>query len=432
MALVPSKSGHPVPTVDELVDRARVFVTNRASRIIVVSIPVLVLSLLVGVLLRRAGIDHRAGIDYQVYRWAVHTWLSGGDILNTAPTTSIGRVLPWVYPPFALLPLMPFALLPFVVGLFAMYALNLVVLGVVMYLIVRRMWPAVGEHGACAVAFALLPWTLFLEPVYATFGLGQINIALMGLVAVDCLVGTPRWPRGVLIGVAAAIKLTPAVFLLFFLVRKDFRAAAWVVVTTVAGIAAGFLLNPRASLDYWFNTGPAGGVSGSSFHTNQSVMGALARLDLPPLVASGTWLVVCAALTLMTITVLRRVDASMAMVATGLLGLLVSPTSWSNHWVWVVPGLLVMFGCAVSWRSRGWLVASVVAATVGVFGSFRLAPAIDPHSWAPWHHLVGNAYLLVGIVLLVALRNHALREAGDGDFGGTGGKVSPPFATTSR
>lgn len=46
-----------------------------------------------------------------------------------------------------------------------------------------------------------------------------------GLVAADCLTCQPRWPRGLLVGIAAAIKLTPAAFVLFFLLRRDYRAA---------------------------------------------------------------------------------------------------------------------------------------------------------------------------------------------------------------
>lgn len=430
MALAPGKSGDPVLSLDGLVARLRVLVTRQAGRIIAVSIPMVILSMTLMVLLRRAGVDTRAGIDYQVYRWAVQTWLSGGDIMNTAPTTSIGRVLPWVYPPFALLPLLPFALLPFVVGLFLLYGVNLLVLGVVMYLVVRHMWPAVGERGARAVAFALLPWTLFLEPVYATFGLGQINILLMGLVAVDCLVRTPRWPRGALVGIAAAIKLAPAIFLLFFLVRRDFRAAATAALAAAVGTALGFLMNPVASLDYWFHTGPAGGVSGSSFHTNQSIEGALARMELPPLVESLLWLALSAALLWLVVDLLRRLDAPLAMAVTGLLGLLLSPTSWSNHWVWVVPGLLILLGTAVARGSRGWLLATAVTGIIAVFGSFRLAPAADPTAWSPWHHVVGNAYLLLGIFLLGALWRYAARSGDHADPERGPGPVGSSVSTT--
>jgi len=53
----------------------------------------------------------------------------------------------------------------------------------------------------------------------------------MALVALDCLVAKPKWPRGMLIGVAAAIKLTPAVFVLFFLLRRDYRSAVTAAVS---------------------------------------------------------------------------------------------------------------------------------------------------------------------------------------------------------
>ena len=72
----------------------------------------------------------------------------------------------------------------------------------------------------------LLPPALLLEPVRSTLAYGQVNIVLMALVALDCLAVAPRWPRGALTGVAAAMKLTPAAFVLFFLLRRDYRAAA--------------------------------------------------------------------------------------------------------------------------------------------------------------------------------------------------------------
>ena len=233
-------------------------------------------------------------------------------------------------------------------------------------------------------------------------------------------------------GIAAAVKLTPAVFLLFFLARKDFRASITLVVTAATSTLLGFLINAEASLDYWFGSGPAGGVSGSAFHTNQSIMGGLVRLELPTSVEMALWLALCAPLTVLALRTIRRVDAVLAMSVTGLLGLLVSPTSWSNHWVWVVPGVLVMLGYALSLRSCGWLSAAVVTTTIGVFGSFRLAPAEDPFSWTALHHVVGNAYLLLGMALLVALSKRAAVGAGDSGRDDELGPRGPTNAVPSR
>lgn len=410
LATVPSESGRAVLNLGGLPDRARSFVATQANVVIAVSVPVLILSMAVMVWSGRANVDASAGLDYQVYRWAVNTWLSGGDIMNDAPMTSIGQVLPWVYPPFALLILLPLSVVPFIFGLVVLFGINLATIGTVIYLVVRRMWPSVGKHGALATAAALLPLTLFLEPVYASFGLGQVNIMLMGLVAADCLAPNPRWPRGLLVGIAAATKLTPAAFLLFFLVRKDFRAAVTVVVTAGACTAVGFLINFPASLDYWFLHGPASGVGGSTFHTNQSIMGGLARLELAGPVQTGIWILLAAVLTLVTIRILRRVEASLALAANGLLALLVSPTSWSDHWVWIVPGVLLMYGYAVSRRSIGWLVAAVVTSVAAMVASFRLLPTREPQGWTPVQHLLGDSYLLLGLALLLLLGRDALRR----------------------
>ncbi|WP_415857610.1 glycosyltransferase family 87 protein [Saccharopolyspora erythraea] len=403
---MPAESGPAVTVLDRFGLKEKL--VRHSNAVIALSVPAVLLSLAVMVLLRRAGVDERAGIDYQVYRWAVHTWLSGGDIMHGAPMTSAGRLLPWVYPPFALLPLAPLALLPHVAGLFALYAVDLAAIGAALYLVARHAWPHLGRRAALAVASALVPWTLFLEPVYASFGLGQINIALMGLAAVDCLARAPRWPRGLLIGIAAAIKLTPAAFLLFFLVRKDFRAAVTGVVTAAGCTVLGFLLSFPASLDYWFGAGPANGVSGSAFHTNQSIAGALARSELPPSLRTAVWVVLCVVVVLLAAYAMARVDPPLAVVANALVALLVSPTSWSDHWVWCVPAILVMLACAVRERSAGWLAAGVVTALVVLTASFRWMPSGGP--WTPVQHLVGNPYLLLGLVLLVSLVRCARRS----------------------
>src|SRR5262249_18714759 len=141
------------------------------------------------------------------------------------------------------------------------------------------------QQSAVVVSACVLPFALWFEPVRETISFGQINLILMMLIAADCLVAEPRWPRGLLVGIAAAIKLTPAVFLLYFLLRKDLRAAVASMISGALATAVGFAVLPRESLHYWFGgfTSVAG-VSGSPYATNQSLMAALARLSPPPLV----------------------------------------------------------------------------------------------------------------------------------------------------
>lgn len=399
-----------VPDLDlgGLPGRLRAFVVANSRAITLISVPLVLASLGLLLLTPRAGIGEESAIDYQVYRWAVHTWLAGGDIMNTAPTVSIGRVLPWVYPPFALAPLAPLALLPFSAGLIALYLLDLTAIGGTLYLVTRHLWPAVGKRGALAVAMVLLPWTLFLEPVYSSFGLGQVNILLMGLVMADCLAESPRWPRGLLIGLAAAIKLTPAAFLLFLVFRKDYRAAAVAVLTAALATLSGFALNYSAAVEYWFGKGPAHGVSGSAFHTNQSIMGALVRLELPVVAQNGLWLVLAVAVTIAVAFAIRRVEPVLAVSANALLALLISPTSWSDHWVWCAPGLLVLLAFAVRRRSFAWLAVAAWTLVTLLAAAFNWMPAGPP--WDVVAHVFGNPYTALGLVLVVLLVRYARGE----------------------
>src|SRR6266702_2930075 len=122
-----------------------------------------------------------------------------------------------------------------------------------------------------------------------TLGYGQINVALMALVSADCLPATVRWPRGLLVGFAAAVKLTPAAFVLFFACRGDRRAVTTAAVTFAACAAAGFPLAWHDSVRYWtsvvFQTGRPGSLVNAA---NQSIQAFLVRAGLDPRASAET------------------------------------------------------------------------------------------------------------------------------------------------
>lgn len=348
---------------------------------------------------------HGYHIDLEVYRLGVQTWRHGGDMYGPMPPTISGLVLPFIYPPFAALVLTPLVLLPWTASWLALFALSLVSLAVTLYVVALRMWPAGGRSGAAAAASAALPLAVVLEPVLQTFEFGQVNLVLMALVAVDCLVERTRWPRGLLVGLAAAIKLTPAVFVLYFLLRRDFRAAVVAAVATAAATGIGFLVDADASVRYWFG-GPAAGVSGSPFYTNETVQAVLARLGADgPLLTLG-WLLVSVGLLALLVPVVRRADPALALVAVAGFGLLVSPTSWSHHWVWVAPTLVVTVGHALRLRSTGWAVVTGVLLVAFYLAPFQFLPHNGGRelTWSAFQQVVGATYVIVAVVLLVVGR----------------------------
>ncbi|MCP3798342.1 glycosyltransferase 87 family protein [Allokutzneria sp. A3M-2-11 16] len=355
--------------------------------------------MLVGVLCWRLLGSHRFYIDLEVYRFGVQTLWNGGDLYGPMPPTSAGIALPFIYPPFSTVVFAPFTLVPKGIAVIAALVLSLVAIAVTLHLVFGRVLPeAVLPEKAMrrrtTLTALVLPLTLALEPVRATIEFGQVNLWLMGLVAVDCLARKPRWPRGMLIGIAAAIKVTPGGFILFFLLRKDFRAAVTTVVTIVATAAIGFVVAPAASVRYWSDIVlGASGLSGSAFATNQTIAGELSRLEAGPVLTAAVWCVLLPAVLAALVVVIRRVGPAQALVANAGGVLVLSPISWSHHWVWIVPALVVLVAQARS---------CLALVPVFVVGPHSLLPAGGHReaTWTWWQHLVGNAYLLIALLAL--------------------------------
>lgn len=380
---------------------------GKPARVLPYTLPVLA-AVLTGLLLHTRGYH----IDLEVYRLGVATWLAGGDMYGPLPPTISGLPLPFIYPPFAAMVLLPLEALPWTAAWIALFAASLAALAGALYVVARSVWPAGGPAGAVSVASVALPGALLLEPVFETFDFGQVNLVLMALVAVDCLTVRTRWPRGMLVGLAAAIKLTPGAFVLFFLLRRDARAAGVAVGTAAAATGLGFLVDPAASARYWFG-GPASGVSGSVFYTNQTVQAVLARAGVPALGAKAIWLVLAVVLLVLVVPIVRRAEPALALVTVGGFALLVSPTSWSHHWVWIAPALLVVVAYAVRLRSAGWAVAGAALTAAFLAAPFRFLPHEQDQelSWTAAQQVVGATYVIVGVAALVALRMAYARGA---------------------
>jgi alpha-1,2-mannosyltransferase len=371
-----------------------------------ISIPVLAL-VLAGLLLHTHGYH----IDLEVYRLGVQAWLEGGDMYGSLPPTISGLALPFIYPVFAAMVLTPLALLPWSAAWILLFGLSLASLAITLYVVAVRAWPAGGRGGALSVASVALPLMLVIEPVLETFEFGQVNLILMALVAVDCLAPRARWPRGVLVGVAAAIKLTPAAFVLYFLLRRDFRSAVAAAVTGVVATGLGFLVDASASARYWFG-GPASGVSGSVFYTNETVQAVLARLGMTGTALTAVWFVAALILLFLVVPIVRRADPAIALSAVAAFALAVSPTSWSHHWVWVAPALVAVGAHVLRDRSRGWAVAGGVLIVAFYVAPFRWLPSNNGAelSWNPLQQLAGASYVVVAVALLAVGWWHYSRQ----------------------
>ncbi|MET9827858.1 glycosyltransferase family 87 protein [Streptomyces sp. NPDC006385] len=282
----------------------------------------------------------RDWFDLRVYHGTVDSWIhEGGRIYDyRVPGTTYG----FTYPPFAAVVMLPMALVDLSVAIAVALLLNLVGLAFVLYVLAGGHWRRHGWYGWALAGCAL---ALF-EPLRDTFSFGQVNILLLALVLLDCRLlatGRGRW-AGVGIGLAAAIKLTPAAFIGLLLVARRWRTAAVASAVAAAATALAAWVAPDASRFYWthamWDTTRVGRLD---YVSNQSLQGVLARLGVTDRVV---WAVVVVLVLGVWAARTRRAvaagDWTAAFALTGLAACLVSPITWVHHLVWLLPSFAVL------------------------------------------------------------------------------------------
>jgi alpha-1,2-mannosyltransferase len=356
-------------------------------------------------------------VDLHVYRAAGYAWLHGRDLYGPGFLASVpGTPLPFIYPPISAVLFSGLHLLPWHLAKGVLTLLSVLGLLATTVTVARRVYgprsatAVVAGYGVAAV------WFLF-EPVRQTLGFGQVNLILMGLVVLDCLLPRTRWPRGLLVGTAAAIKLTPLVFVLFFLLRRRYRDAA-VAVGSFAGVGlVGFVLAPGQSATYWFGfLQRTDSTVGVAYAFNQSYRAVLSRLVEGP-AQTVLWLVLVLATLALACVAARRAAAAgddvLALLAIACWVLLVSPLSWSHHWVWAVPAAIALLPLARR-RSVPVRCALGLAAVVFAIGPHILVPSsanndVERH-WSWGEHLIGSSYVLAGMIFLLVLASRRPRH----------------------
>lgn len=384
---------------------------RRKARAGPVVVPVVALVALVAAAAAAAAAHRVVLIDLAVYRVGARVVLDGrslyaGPFRNVQP----GLSLPFTYPPFAALCFVPLTVLPAAVAAGVWTATGLVALGAALVLVGRGLGAPLGWRSGATLMIAAVA----VEPVWQTLFMGQVNLLLLGAVVVDAVALRNRRGQGVLIGLAAAVKLTPAVFVLYLLAGKQWRAAG--VATAAFAVASGLaaLVLPSDSRTYWSSTVflPSR-IGGLTFSGNQSLRGALARLDIPggvPLWVASSVVVIAAAC--LAATRLREQDRDVeALLAVALAGLLISPISWSHHWVWLVVAVMALVRRAVDSGSRTPAVLAAVTAVLAAVPVHRMLPKHEDRelAWVPWQHVTGNTVTILGLVLIGWLAATCLR-----------------------
>jgi alpha-1,2-mannosyltransferase len=194
---------------------------------------------------------HNYQVDIDVYR------MGGQHVLSpNLYSVQFGNSgLEFTYPPFAAL---LFAVFGLNLGIWPLQAVcavaNVVALAAFVYLSIRIVVPRLQPKQVAWWALLLLGPAIALNPVFNTIGLGQINLVLATLITWDLAtprkIGSRTLPLGVATGLAAAIKLTPLIFVAYLIITRRTRGALNAVITFVACEVFTFLVAPRNSWTY--------------------------------------------------------------------------------------------------------------------------------------------------------------------------------------
>lgn len=380
-------------------------------------------------------------IDLQVYVYAVKDLLVGKDIFAT---TTPGWNLYFIYPPIAAILMIPLAFGPYPMWQ-VIWTLGLVA---AQQTVLRRL----GVPRGWKLALLGIAVVLAMEPLRTTLGYGQVNTLLMVLVIMDLLPDRPGdrrfLPRGTLIGLAAAIKLTPALFVIFaFLIGKRRIALTGIIgFAVLTGIGAIFLWPQTAS---FFGGLLAGDTRTASplYVGNQALSGVFFRLIGDSRAITLVGLAVGGLIALLGTVVAaqwwRRRQYAFAVGLVGLCTCLASPLSWTHHYVWVLP-----LAVAVAMRLPRpapteplptWVKVTAGAWVVWICACLPLA--LLPYGqgveagYTPLQDFVGAVGPLLGSALIIALAFAELRgsrrDPAD-PAGGTPGTSAEEAQGTSR
>ena len=342
---------------------------------------------------------HEPEMDFQVYRMCGQH--SSGSGLYSAHIEVLGRHLVFTYPPVAAFLFWPISHVPTFAGQVLWDAVNILTLLALIAVSIAAARARPLDLSDWRTALLLLaPVALLLYPIRSDLALGQINILLVLMIVSD-LTTDLSWrgrslPRGVLVGVAAAVKLTPLVFIPYLVVSRQWRVARNATVTFALVTGAVFALSPRASWLYFTKDAfDVQRVGNSLTIANQTLHAAVVRAHLSP--APGLFdllevVVLCGGVALAAVA-RRRSSSLLAALVCAATGLLLSPISWLHHYVWIVPALIWL--AAGKDRPAKGACWALVGALV-----FMVVPPDSAGGSGPLWFVRDNAYVLATLVFI--------------------------------
>ncbi|MGF1426539.1 glycosyltransferase 87 family protein [Kitasatospora sp. LaBMicrA B282] len=360
-------------------------------------------------------------VDMLVYRAEGQAVVSGHNLYTMRLP---GWDLAATYPPFAAMLFVPSTWFAVTTLRALVMIANIGLLGLLGWFSFTLVgWPR--RRHRLAGALLVAGFGVWLEPVWTTLQYGQVNLGIACLVLYDLTRPDRHRGKGIAIGLAAGLKLTPGLFAVYLLLTGRVRAALVSAATFAATVLIGVVALPGASWGFWTRyVWDTRRVGITELVDNQSMRGAVARLvskhdpGMLATVSGGLCLVLGLAVAVMaarSVREMRRAEA-WGVVCTAITALLLSPISWTHHWVWCVPLLVLLCAEAAQEHRRPrelrrlrWRPALVLTAAVFLSYAMWLVPQAGGLG-VPWYwQLPSSVYPITGVAVLAVTGRRLLR-----------------------
>jgi alpha-1,2-mannosyltransferase len=219
------------------------------------------------------------------------------------------------------------------------------------------------------------------EPLRYGFWLSQTTILILALILAALMLVRRRHDHsaGLLLAVAAFIKITPAVFALAWLWRGPRRAAAYFVAWTLLLWSTSIAVCGIDANAAYIERVRSIGRSVVIAYNNQSVLALLSRIGTdraqwfdwqvhaPSILASAATLLVSVGVVVAALAVVRRIPRAaegewrpLTEAFAFALMLLVPNIAWTHYFVFLLPAIAAAFSCWSGSRSALWALAAGV------------------------------------------------------------------------
>ena len=332
-------------------------------------------------------------VDLPSFYYGIHAVISGSSPYDFEALNEMfegeRRIYPFLYPPSGLLVFYPFTFLSYHAASVSVLVINCVLVVAIGKLLFFKFWHL--EQARRLSFFVILIFFLF-EPTRSTINHGQINLLVLICIILSWLFyrdGKNSFVTALPLSIAIILKTSPALFLLLFLIRKEYRVCAYSILLIVLAGLLSLTLFPASLWAEWFTVVAPNTRYGNmplnlfppASPYNQSLNGFFARLffesewgEVPfPNAMLAKYVPLAVSLLVLFVTVIlswrtkddrtnKAIDLNFILFLIALF--LMSPLSWIHHMVFVLPAF--MFLIIKTWQANiikytAWVVVLIAA-----------------------------------------------------------------------